>query len=64
MKKYMLKDLKRYLRKEKEENERHLLYRRKSPRVSKCTKNCAELVQFATVLPCLNVNIISSGSIK
>ena len=47
MKKYMLKDLKRYLRKEKEENERHSLYRRKSPRVSKCTQNCAELVQFA-----------------
>ena len=38
MKKYMLKDLKRYLRKEKEENERHSLYRRKSPRVSKCTQ--------------------------
>lgn len=47
MKKYMLKDLKRYLRKEEEENERHSLYRRKSPRVSKCTKNCAGLVQFA-----------------
>lgn len=64
MKKYMLKDLKRYLRKEEEENEGHSLYRRKSPRVSKCTKNCAELVQFATVLPSLNVSIISSGSIK
>ena len=64
MKKYMLKDLKRYLRKEKEENERHSLYRRKSPRVSKCTQNCAGLVQFATVLPCLNISIISSGSIK
>ena len=47
MKKYMLKDLKRYLGREKEENERHSLYRRKSPRVSKCTKNCAGLVQFA-----------------
>ena len=35
---------------------------RKSPSVSKCTKNIVELVEFDSILLCLNFNIISSGS--
>ena len=46
------------------ENERHSLWKKKNSRVSKCTKDIVQLqVQFVSILPCLNLTIISSGLI-
>ena len=40
-----------------------LIVKEKSPRVFKCTKNIVELVQFGSILLCLNFSTISSGLI-
>ena len=40
-----------------------LIVKEKSPSVSKCTKNIVELVQFDSILLCLNFSVISLGSI-
>lgn len=39
------------------------IVKEKSPRISRCTKNIVELVQFVLNLLCLNFSIISSVSI-
>ena len=35
----------------------------KNPNVSKCMKNIVELVEFNSILLCLNFSIMSSGSL-
>ena len=35
----------------------------KNPSVSKCMKNIVELVEFNSILLCLNFSIMSSGSL-
>ena len=57
------KNIKRYTRKEKGKW-KTLIVKEKKTRVSKCTKDILQLqVLFVSILPCLNLTIISSGLI-
>ena len=57
------KNIKRYTRKENGKWKTFIVKEKKSW-VSKCTKDIVQLqVQFVSILPCLNLTIISSGLI-
>ena len=57
------KNIKGYIRKENGKWKTFIV-KEKNSWVSKCTKDIVQLqVQFVSILPCLNVTIISSGLI-